>query len=265
MSDISQMDFKELRNEVQMLRDELAIMRREYEDILYNLDYENFSGKLIKEKDEMKAEIKINADEISTKVSQTELDNTLTDYSTKTQTATSITSTVSKFISSCFELDETPTYQNTTTEQKRQLCLYNDNFYSYNSISREWELYDLENGEHSYFKQTSDGFMFKGNVNIKGILIVNPKIKANKLVIIPFGDDNTTTENSGLLLKSYYNGELRDMFEISCFESLAPQIYFDSKPNASGYWTFPLYFTSNVDFSEATIHWGNNKPTAVFG
>ena len=49
--DINQMDFKELRNEVQMLRDELAIMQRKYEDILYNLDDENFSGVLLKEKD----------------------------------------------------------------------------------------------------------------------------------------------------------------------------------------------------------------------
>ena len=42
MSDknINQMDFKELRNEVQRLRDELAIMQRKYEDILNNLQYE---------------------------------------------------------------------------------------------------------------------------------------------------------------------------------------------------------------------------------
>lgn len=42
MSDknINQMDFKELRNEVQTLRDELAIMQRKYEDILNNLQYE---------------------------------------------------------------------------------------------------------------------------------------------------------------------------------------------------------------------------------
>ncbi len=66
--DISRMDFKELRNEVQALRDELAIMQRKYEDILYNLDDENFSGKLIKEKEDMKAEIKVNADEISAQI-----------------------------------------------------------------------------------------------------------------------------------------------------------------------------------------------------
>lgn len=42
MSDqnINQMDFKELRNEVQRLRDELAIMQRKYEDIFNNLEHE---------------------------------------------------------------------------------------------------------------------------------------------------------------------------------------------------------------------------------
>ena len=53
MSDnnVNQMDIKKLRNEVQLLRDELAIMQRKYEDILYNLDDDNFSSQLKKEKD----------------------------------------------------------------------------------------------------------------------------------------------------------------------------------------------------------------------
>ena len=43
MSDlpIDKMDFKRLRNEVQYLRDELAMMKRHYEDLLYNLDDDN--------------------------------------------------------------------------------------------------------------------------------------------------------------------------------------------------------------------------------
>lgn len=38
--DISNMDFKELRSEVQYLRDELAIMQRKYEDFVNNIEYE---------------------------------------------------------------------------------------------------------------------------------------------------------------------------------------------------------------------------------
>lgn len=43
MSDlpISSMNFKQLRSEVQSLRDELAMMKRHYEDLLYNLDDDN--------------------------------------------------------------------------------------------------------------------------------------------------------------------------------------------------------------------------------
>lgn len=58
MSDnINNMDVKQLRNEVQLLRDELAIMRRKYEDILYNLDDENFSSRLVKQKGDMMTSI----------------------------------------------------------------------------------------------------------------------------------------------------------------------------------------------------------------
>lgn len=46
MSDlqISKMGISQLRNEVQYLRDELAKMKRHYEDLLYNLDDENISS-----------------------------------------------------------------------------------------------------------------------------------------------------------------------------------------------------------------------------
>ena len=100
MSDynVNQMDLKMLRNEVQSLRDELAIMQRKYEDILYNLDDDNFSSQLKKEKDGMKASIKVNADTITSEVAKvTEATDTkLEQYSTKTQTEEAIKSTVSK-------------------------------------------------------------------------------------------------------------------------------------------------------------------------
>ena len=73
MSDnIQNMDVKRLRNEVQLLRDELAIMQRKYEDILYNLDDDNFSSKLLKEKDNMKTQIEITAEGIKTTVEDIE-------------------------------------------------------------------------------------------------------------------------------------------------------------------------------------------------
>lgn len=94
--DINRMDFKELRNEVQLLRDELAIFKRKYEDIIYNLDYDNFSSALIKEKDGMKAEISVTAEAIATKLSKDDFDKAIKNYSTVEQTALTITSTVTK-------------------------------------------------------------------------------------------------------------------------------------------------------------------------
>lgn len=90
MSDISKMTDKQLRNEVQLLRDEIAIMKRKYEDIIYNLDTDNFSSRFVKEQGDMKTAIKVTAEGIETKVSNAEFE------STKKQTADLISSEVKK-------------------------------------------------------------------------------------------------------------------------------------------------------------------------
>ena len=91
MSDnINQMNYKQLRNEVQLLRDELAIMKRQYEDIIYNLDTDNFSSRFVKEQGNMKTAIEINAKGIKTKVSNEDLNKSLSNYSTIEQTAEKI-------------------------------------------------------------------------------------------------------------------------------------------------------------------------------
>lgn len=124
--DFDSMDFKDLRNAVKacykeniMLRDEIAIMKRKYEDIIYNLDDENFSSRFVKEKNNMrtsieqteeaitlqaerideneeeyKAQLKLTADAINAKVSVTDLNTKLNEYSTITQTAANITAAV---------------------------------------------------------------------------------------------------------------------------------------------------------------------------
>ncbi len=88
--DINKMDFKQLRNEVQLLRDELAIMKRKYEDIIYNLDTDNFSSRFVKEQGDMRTAIEVTAKGIETKVSNEEF------QSTQKQTAELISSEVKK-------------------------------------------------------------------------------------------------------------------------------------------------------------------------
>ena len=84
----SQLEVKRLRDEVQLLRDELAIMKRKYEDIIYNLDTDNFSSRFVKEQGNMRTAIEVNAKGINTKVSSEEFE------STKIQTAQKIESEV---------------------------------------------------------------------------------------------------------------------------------------------------------------------------
>ena len=137
--DINQMDFKELRKEVQSLRDELAIMQRKYEDILYNLDDENFSSQFIKERDGMKAELKITAEEISTKVSSEDVESMIS------QTAEQISSRIE-------DVEDAYSY----IEQEV------DNISS--KVSDE-------DGVYSLFEQTSGGFLLDGKrVKVSGVL-----------------------------------------------------------------------------------------------
>ncbi len=88
MSDynISKMNDKQLRNEVQLLRDELAIMKRKFEDIIYNLDTDNFSSRFVKEQGDMRTAIEVTAEGVKSKVSKEDLAK----YSTIEQTAEKI-------------------------------------------------------------------------------------------------------------------------------------------------------------------------------
>ena len=185
---IKEMDFKELRDEVQRLNDALAIMQRKYEDILYNLDDENFSGSLIKEKNGMKAQIEINENEIKTKVSTEDFESEKIQtaqkiaskvsyddfYSEIQQTASAIEMEVSRAITTKFVATELPKYP--TDEQKKAFCECNGTLYYWNRISRDWEQARYSDGIKSQFLQTADGFELTGDVSISGDLIAGGTI-----------------------------------------------------------------------------------------
>ena len=168
---IKDMDFKELRDEVQRLNDALAIMQRKYEDILYNLDDENFSGSLIKEKNGMKAQIEINENEIKAKVSTAELNTTIR------QSASNIEMEASRAITTKFVADILPS--NPTDQQKKAFCEWNGKLYYWNSVSERWVQARYTDGVKSQFLQTADGFELTGDVGISGDLIVGGTIKGS--------------------------------------------------------------------------------------
>lgn len=169
--DINKMDFKQLRNEVQSLRDELAIMKRKYEDIIYNLDTENFSSRFVKEQGDMKTAIKITAEGIETKVSKEDFESTIQ------QTAESISSIVSEFVdvSQAIEVTSPDEF---TDKSKIYVIRTNDTetFYHYNTISGDWKPISADGIIYSLFEQREDGFYLKGDVKVDGSCILTDSL-----------------------------------------------------------------------------------------
>ena len=181
MSNVYNMTDKQLRNEVQLLRDELAIMKRKYEDIIYNLDDDNFSSRFVKEKNDMRTAIEVTAEGIKTKVSREDLKA----YSTIEQTAEQIKSTVTKefvidqldgeivtnaILSSQISQSADEIYLSVSQEYETKAdanATYNSLSNSISSVSVKangisTRVSDLESFKTSVFTQTSTGFLLDG-------------------------------------------------------------------------------------------------------
>ena len=183
MSDksISNMNIKELRNEVQSLRDELAIMQRKYEDILYNLDTDNFSSRFTKEQGDMRTAIEVTAKGIKTKVSKEELK----EYSTIEQTAQHIQNIVSKgaMLDTAKEIDSLADATDTSKiyvirETDDDDNVLSETYYYFNDITKKWEVLSGDN-IYTVFEQTPEGFKLRGNVKIDGSLILTDTLTFN--------------------------------------------------------------------------------------
>ena len=160
-TNIANMNDKQLRNEVQLLRDELAIFKRKYEDLLYNLDDDNFSSRFVKEKGDMKTAIEITAEGLSSKVSKEEVQSEIK------QAADEIKLSVT-------DLGQEVTSLTAST----------------NGI--ESKVTNIEGGKfkgYTLFKQTGSKFSFTGNVEISGNAVVGGTIKGSS-----FQDSGGTTK-----------------------------------------------------------------------
>lgn len=221
MSNVYNMTDKQLRNEVQLLRDELAIMKRKYEDIIYNLDDDNFSSRFVKEKNDMRTAIEVTAEGIKTKVSREDLKA----YSTIEQTAEQIKSTVTKE----YVVDKLDGEIVTNAILSSQIAQKADEIYL--SVSQEFETKDnansnykdlsdsissvsikansistrvgnVEDGEfngYTLFEQTGSKFSFTGNVEISGDAIVSGTISASRI-------DTENLSCTRLYAKGNYSG-----------------------------------------------------------
>lgn len=163
---IEKMTFEELRREVQVLSDSLAKMKRFYEDALLNLDDDNFSSSIIKEKDGMKAQIKISAKEISTKVSTAELSSAIS------QTAQELRTTVVRYADTPNAIAASSQSDMTDTDAIYKMLNNSGEYvyYYYNTLTNSWTAFT--DSISSVFTQTASGFKFKGGVQIDGNQVV---------------------------------------------------------------------------------------------
>lgn len=153
---IEKMTFEELRREVQVLSDSLAKMKRFYEDALLNLDDDNFSSSIIKEKDGMKAQIKISAKEIATKVSSAEMSSAIS------QSAGEIRTEVSASYET--KADAETSYNSLSGS----ISTVSQTASSISTIVQS-----LETFKTSVFTQTADGFTLDGDTTtFTGVLFV---------------------------------------------------------------------------------------------
>ena len=185
--DINKMDFKALRNEVQSLRDELAIFKRKYEDMIYNLDSDNLGKGFMLEQNNLKTQITIAAGKIESMVSDTDLEDALSNYSKITQTADYIQSIVSKSanLSAAEEVDSYDDLKNKdkdgiyvirtrATDEDGKEHITSERYYYYNDVLKSWELLSGDS-IYTVFQQTPEGFVIDGNT----VITKNLKLSGN--------------------------------------------------------------------------------------
>ena len=242
MSDnIAKMNDKQLRTEVQLLRDELAIMKRKYEDILYNLDTDNFSSRFVKEQGDMKTAIEITAEGIKTKVSKDELQSEIS------QVADEISLSVSALGQEISSL-------------------------SVSTNGLKSRVNNVEDGEfngYTLFEQTGSKFKFTGNVEITGNAVVGGVLTGSSIQ----DADKTTKLSMGsavgagdLNLFRLANGTEYNTFSIyDDFSAIDLKVFGETILYSTGDTTYPTGIWDFRQCDEIIGISGGSGGVAVFG
>lgn len=224
---IDKMSFKQLRSKVEELCDEIAVMKRTYDDMLNNLDNSNFSSAILKEKVNMKSQISVSAEKIKTMVSKNDLANKLSLYSTIEQTAEAISTKVSKDdlelqLSAYSTIEQTANYIQTriskqpdmknaipindiseatdtsqiyVIRQKNGDTVIAETYYYYSDLLSRWEVLSGDS-IYTVFNQTADGFSLKGNVVIDGEAVITKNLTLSGEVTWDMSNSPVKTEYS---------------------------------------------------------------------
>jgi hypothetical protein len=176
-------------------------MKREYEDILYNLDDDNFSSRFVREKNNLKTAITQTEKEI--KLQASAIDENTSAISSLSITAENITSRVEQtemdlvsYAEMALTSDEVYSIVSTEYIKGRVDGEYatSDDIYTLQaSIEQNAEsitmiVSDSGSGEESIFKQTADGgFEMSGDVKITGVdsdLYLGKDVNEQKSIIM---------------------------------------------------------------------------------
>lgn len=228
---ISKMDDKQLRGAVQLLYDELELMKRKYTDALSNLDSDNFSSVFIKEQKGFKSKILQTANSIELSVSA--LDGRLSKLSIDIDGINGEISDINGNLTT-INADLNGIYTR-VAEVESGLS---------SEISQRKDAIKMivsDADSSSIFLQTANGFEMTGNVTVTGIQYVSEDLHIGQ------GQGSKKLQfNYGALIQTVSDG----YGGYSALEISAQKIYLESK----------------LDLSNCIeIDWGDNAPEAVFG
>lgn len=278
---IESMDFKALRAKVQEQEDDLARLKRIFEDALQNIDFDNFSGSFRKEAENFKSEFSMTAKEI--KLSVSALGENMSELSVQ---ADKIYSRVTKTITTSFTLYEMPTADNTSDLEKTMVCEYEGVRYYFNDLMGEWQEYP-DDGLRTYFEQNADGFYYLGGVKIDGSLIVSDSITADKINATNLHAErmyNTASTNFYASVNSMWGDfgifsggvleEPKTVRDSSCvwgvYQSDLETNVINMYASGNNYFGYNApnqiaYPKGKWSFGRCTVvDWGSNRPVAVF-
>lgn len=229
-------EINRLRRELDDLGSKFVAMKRHYEDLLNNLDEDNFSANYRVQQGNKFSEISQTAQKISATVSDLsdDIDGVAGNISNVELKADRISSAVTKIYGKA----EYITSKNDMTD-KEKLYFLNGQYYYYNDVSLKW--LSIDTGSIvSQIIQTSDGFILKGTVKISGDQIVDGVAFLRNDVNI--GDASTLEEQKIITFNS--------VAKISTIKGadLYPDEYAGIGISAP-----LLKLGSRVDFSDATV------------
>jgi hypothetical protein len=281
------MDFKQLRNEVQSLRDELAIMKRKYEDIIYNLDTENFSSRFVKEQGDMRTAIEVNAKGLGAKVSnkefQSELSLTAQNFETRifaldNSLSTKIAQNEDKIETEVKALSDTDDMlYSQIVETSTEISLIVGGEYTENMLEnyltgieikphqikmKDDSVYSIYNSDGLRFYDSAnqvEGWSIEPDADYGGVL----KYYVNGQTAFSFGTGMSGDGYSGtdLCLKSI--NQNRDRFVVDLTDGGSKEVKFVGLFDYSGSKNEPRIYANGLLL--ATQNWVENNVVAVFG